>query len=931
MSSELCDVWAPRQTPVRTLGGAFTCIGVSECNLAVGERSAFVKALVVSGKLWKFDLILGMDAIVALGGVSISSTGVQFTQSTKETCCTALPAVKSEGPGHTARFDKENNIWTCRWKWKGDREPGILKNSLSQYHVPVSALGEFNAEVESWIDYGWLRPYDELELGPPRCLIPLMAVKQANKSKIRPVLDFRALNNYVDAYTGEADVCRERLRNWRRKSENLYVVDLKKAYLQISVDRDLWPFQTIKFRGKLYCLTRLGFGLNAAPSIMQAVVREVMAQDERVKKGSSAYVDDIIIDGDVVDPEMVRAHFKKFGLEGKQVERLADGARVLGLRVSKGVDKRLHWCRDNNIGDIPDVLTRRNVFSVSSKLVSHYPVAGWLRVAASYIKRCAVELTSGWDDQISDDHFKQIFHEMCRRQQSEDPVRGVWKIEGQAASVWVDASSIAVGVQVNVGDDVVEDACWLRRDDQHINLAELDAVLKGVNLAVELGFLEMEVYTDSATVFSWVTDTLSMKERVKTSASSELLIRRRLEILRSVVSEYDLKVVVTQVESERNKADKLTRVPPSWLKRKTQICAVVEPLTIEKIHHDAGHPGVNRTRYFCRRKGVNASKRQIADVVRRCDVCNSVSPAAIKWKKGALSVDEVWTRLAADFTHVNNQLFLSLIDCGPSRFSIWRRLTSRGSQEVAEMFDEIFSERGPPRELLLDNDTTFRGACFVNTMRKWNVAMRYRCVYRAGGNGIVERVHKTVKVIAARKRCSIREAVSLYNISPLDDKEGSRPVDLLYAYAVRMADEVQVQMTAEDENDYHVGDPVWTRRPGERCDSVSKAGTVTAVVSGSVVEVDGLNHHVRDVRPRRHEESAPSEPSGGGAEDIDAQLLVPPVRNSRPEMSFPNSTISDDETGRPRREVRRPARLEDYVVYGDGLDDSSESGGDVSL
>ena len=33
-----------------------------------------------------------------------------------------------------------------------------------------------------------------------------MAVVQQNKSKMRPVLDFRELNGYVDAYTAHADV-----------------------------------------------------------------------------------------------------------------------------------------------------------------------------------------------------------------------------------------------------------------------------------------------------------------------------------------------------------------------------------------------------------------------------------------------------------------------------------------------------------------------------------------------------------------------------------------------------------------------------------------------------------------------------------------------------------------------------------------------------
>ena len=46
------------------------------------------------------------------------------------------------------------------------------------------------------------------------------------------------------------------------------IVDLQAAYLQIRVDERFWKHQLVKFKGKTYCLTRLGFGLNVAPRIM---------------------------------------------------------------------------------------------------------------------------------------------------------------------------------------------------------------------------------------------------------------------------------------------------------------------------------------------------------------------------------------------------------------------------------------------------------------------------------------------------------------------------------------------------------------------------------------------------------------------------------------------------------------------------------------
>ena len=56
---------------------------------------------------------------------------------------------------------------------------------------------------------------------------------------------------------------------------NLKIGDLRKAYLQIRIDKNLWLFQIVRFEGKTYCLTRLGFVLNVAPKIMTAIVNKV--------------------------------------------------------------------------------------------------------------------------------------------------------------------------------------------------------------------------------------------------------------------------------------------------------------------------------------------------------------------------------------------------------------------------------------------------------------------------------------------------------------------------------------------------------------------------------------------------------------------------------------------------------------------------------
>ena len=116
-------------------------------------------------------------------------------------------------------------------------------------------------------------------------------------------------------------------------------------------------------------------------------------------QGTSAYIDDIFINEDIVKANHLKAHLQRFGLTSKPPEQLVGGTLVLGLRVW-GEDGGLFW-KDNEIADLSNELTRRSVFSYCGKLDGHYPVYGWLRVANAFIKRRANDVTEGSDDTIA--------------------------------------------------------------------------------------------------------------------------------------------------------------------------------------------------------------------------------------------------------------------------------------------------------------------------------------------------------------------------------------------------------------------------------------------------------------------------------------------------------------------------------------------------
>ena len=193
-------------------------------------------------------------------------------------------AIEIDEPDFCVLFDASEKAWTVTWKWSDDTEPDALRNRMTEYAIPTAARSSYEEEIQEWIANGWLEPYDDKKMGPAKGLIPLMAIVQQNKDKVRPVMDFRELNSHVDAFTANADVCADNIREWRRLGTNVAIVDLRRAYLQIRVYESMWPYQTVIFGGQRYCLTRLGFGLNVAPSVMKSVLTAVLTQAFHQKK-----------------------------------------------------------------------------------------------------------------------------------------------------------------------------------------------------------------------------------------------------------------------------------------------------------------------------------------------------------------------------------------------------------------------------------------------------------------------------------------------------------------------------------------------------------------------------------------------------------------------------------------------------------------------
>ena len=382
---------------------------------------------------------------------------------------------------------------------------------------------------------------------------------------------------------------------------------------------------------------------------MKAVVFKVLSLDEKISKATDHYYDDIIIDLNVVSAQVVKDHLLKFGLITKPSENL-NFAKVLGLQTyeKKGV---VYWRRTELKKEINpsnlNSMTKRQVFSLCGNMVGHYPVAGWSRVVCSFVKRSYE--SNAWDS-FSGSVAIQRMRKVLSRLDVDDSVKEIWSASSGKLNVWCDASQIAYGVALERKNQIIEDGDCLRKADDgtHINLAELNAVIKGVNLAMKWGAGDIIIFTDSAAVYSWLSSLLKKDKRIRVSGLSETLVKRRLLIFSETLEAYKVEWSVSLVSTTKNKADGLTRVPKHWLTipSSSSNCAIAFH---EKFPNDCGlaeqshtlhHCGAETTLHFARKLDPSYSKSDAEFVVKNCRECQSIDPSAVRINGGELSVEE---------------------------------------------------------------------------------------------------------------------------------------------------------------------------------------------------------------------------------------------------------------------------------------------------
>ena len=181
--------------------------GESVVELQLAGRTTVVPVVHSRSILEEVDLIIGMDVLrhykITIDG---GKAPVVAAAAESEHVCSERhldPFV--EGPNFRARF--WNGAWEAEWDWEQEPE---LSRRIRQYAVALDLKPEFDRGVGKWITNGWLKEWKQPGNGPA---VPLMAVLQEAKKKVRPVLDYREVNEFVNASGAKADVCTDGREN----------------------------------------------------------------------------------------------------------------------------------------------------------------------------------------------------------------------------------------------------------------------------------------------------------------------------------------------------------------------------------------------------------------------------------------------------------------------------------------------------------------------------------------------------------------------------------------------------------------------------------------------------------------------------------------------------------------------------------------------
>ena len=145
----------------------------------------------------------------------------------------------------------------------------------------------------------------------------------------------------------------------------------------------------------------------------------------------------------------------------------------------------------------------------------------------------------------------------------------------------------------------------------------------------------------------------------------------------------------------------------------------------------------------------------MCNAVKKCRTCQqSKSSQGLQQQWQELpAVSKPLERLGVDLTDMTSGIkgyryVFTIID-HYSRYVKFYPLPNKTSDIVTDALTTFVHDFGTPRSIVLDNGGEFQGAAFQNFCRRNQIRLLHTTPYHPQGNGVVERMHRTLKSVLA--------------------------------------------------------------------------------------------------------------------------------------------------------------------------------------
>jgi hypothetical protein len=634
-------------------------------------------------------------------------------------------------------------------------------------------------EVEKMLENGVIEPVEPTST-QKGWNSPVLLVKKKNGAN-RFCIDFRKLN--AATFKDNAPLPRiTELVEGAAKASVFSKLDLASGYWQIPVEKGSRAYLAFESTRRQYQFKVMPFGISNAPAIFQRMINRLVEDIE----GVSAYIDDIVIysvdmKSHVKVLRKVFERLKKYGLKvnQKKCELGMGSMEVFGFTVKSGTITPSR-SRTKALEDL-------KIPTNAQELQSFLGMIGYYRrFIRNYADHEATLRKSikewNWSKEC-EKAYRSLITEVCAL-----PTLYPCCHDAEAIEVHTDASNVAVGaVLVQIRKEAKEGlpvafySKMLNQAGKNYSTTEKEllAVYEALmHFRSYVSGRHVKIKTDHKPLigilstkkspfgprwsrrlfqlseFDFEVEYIEGKKNIVPDILSRMVnaISVKWETLEEA-QHYDREVQKILEEDGSVIVDKGI----VWKIKKDgqQVIVLPRAFQLQAIReaHLGGHFGVKKTlhklksQYFWR--GITQ------DVQKYVGSCSNCLKSYRKKQKASeaehIEKGAIWETLATDHvgpfvTNLQGQKkhILMVIDMF-TKYVEAKVVKSTSAQEVCQVLKSLFLRHGCPRSILADNGSGFVAEAVKQTYKELGVVGKHSTPYNPQGNGIVERVNRTIK------------------------------------------------------------------------------------------------------------------------------------------------------------------------------------------